>query len=50
MASLRRIRFVDRLHRTLIDHHFRIMGRKKFYDSIEAMQLGLRHLQHKAVP
>ena len=30
--------FVERLHRTLLDEHFRIMGRKKFYDSIEAMQ------------
>ncbi len=30
--------FVERLHRTLLDEHFRIMGRKKFYDSIEDMQ------------
>ena len=30
--------FVERLHRTLLDEHFRVMGRKKFYDSIEAMQ------------
>ena len=33
--------FVERLHRTLLDEHFRIMGRKKFYDSIEAMQKDL---------
>jgi transposase InsO family protein len=25
--------FVERLHRTLLDEHFRIMGRKKFYES-----------------
>ncbi len=29
--------FVERLHRTLLDEHFRGMGRKKLYDSIEAM-------------
>ena len=33
--------FVERLHRTLLDEHFRVMGRKKFYDSIEAMQKDL---------
>ena len=33
--------FVERLHRTLLDEHFRIMGRKKFYESIEAMQKDL---------
>ena len=26
--------FVERLHRTLLDEHFRIMVRKKFYDSV----------------
>ena len=30
--------FVERLHRTLLDEHFRVMGRKKFYDSIDEMQ------------
>lgn len=30
--------FVERLHRTLLDEHYRIMERKKFHDSIEAMQ------------
>ena len=33
--------FVERLHRTLLDEHFRIMGRKTFYESIEAMQKDL---------
>ena len=33
--------FVERLHRTLLDEHFRIMGRKKFYESIEAMKTDL---------
>ena len=33
--------FVERLHRTLLDEHFRVMGRKKFYDSIEEMQTDL---------
>lgn len=30
--------FVERLHRTLLDEHFRIMGRTKWYESVEAMQ------------
>ena len=30
--------FVERLHRTLLDKHFRVMGPKKFYYGIEAMQ------------
>ncbi len=33
--------FVERLHRTLLDEHFRVMGRKKFYDSTKAMQKDL---------
>ena len=33
--------FVERLYRTLLDEHFRVMGRKKFYDRIEAMQTDL---------
>lgn len=33
--------FVERLHRTLLDEHFRIMGRKKFYESIDEMQKDL---------
>jgi len=33
--------FVERFHKTLLDEHFRIMGRTKFYDSVEEMQLDL---------
>ena len=33
--------FVERMHRTLLDEHFRIMGRKKFYESIDEMQKDL---------
>lgn len=33
--------FVERLHRTLLDEHFRIKGREKFYESIEQMQKDL---------
>ena len=33
--------FVERLHRTLLDKHFRIQGRKKFYESIDEMQKDL---------
>jgi transposase InsO family protein len=33
--------FVERLHRTLLDEHFRIMGRKKWYESVEQMQKDL---------
>ena len=33
--------FVERLHRTLLDEHFRVMGRKKFYESVEEMQTDL---------
>ncbi len=33
--------FVERLHRTLLDEHFRIQGRKTFYESIEQMQADL---------
>ena len=33
--------FVKRIHRTLLDKHFRVTGRKKFYDGIEAMQTDL---------
>ena len=32
---------VERLHRTLLDEHFRIVGRTKFYESIEDMQVDL---------
>jgi transposase InsO family protein len=33
--------FVERLHRTLLDEHFRIKGREKFYESIAEMQTDL---------
>jgi len=33
--------FVERLHRTLLDEHFRVMGRKKFYEGIDEMQKDL---------
>jgi transposase InsO family protein len=33
--------FVERLHRTLLDEHFRVMGRKKWYETIEEMQADL---------
>lgn len=33
--------FVERLHRTLLDEHFRIQGRKKWYESVEEMQKDL---------
>ena len=33
--------FVERLHRTLLDEHFRVMGRKKFYEAVDEMQSDL---------
>jgi transposase InsO family protein len=33
--------FVERLHRTLLDEHFRIKGREKWYESLEPMQKDL---------
>jgi len=33
--------FVERLHRTLLDEHFRVMGRKKFYETVDEMQTDL---------
>jgi transposase InsO family protein len=33
--------YVERMHRTLLDEHFRIKGRTKFYETIEEMQLDL---------
>ncbi|MDD5285977.1 MAG: IS481 family transposase [Desulfuromonadaceae bacterium] len=33
--------FVERLHKTLLDEHFRIMGRTKWYESIDEMQTDL---------
>ena len=33
--------YVERLHRTLLDEHFRIMGRTKFYEGVDEMQSDL---------
>ena len=33
--------FVERLHRTLLDEHFRVMGRTKFYEAVDEMQVDL---------
>lgn len=33
--------YVERLHRTLLDEHFRIKGRQKWYESVDEMQVDL---------
>jgi transposase InsO family protein/transposase-like protein len=33
--------FIERLHRTLLDEHFRLKGREKFYESVAEMQADL---------
>jgi hypothetical protein len=33
--------FVERLHRMLLDKHFRIKGRDTWYESVDAMQTDL---------
>ena len=33
--------FVERLNRTLLDEHFRVKGRKKFYESVSEIQKDL---------
>ena len=33
--------FIERLHRTLLDEHFRIQGRTKWYEALEEMQTDL---------
>jgi transposase InsO family protein len=33
--------YVERLHRTLLDEHFRLKGRQKFYEAIDQMQSDL---------
>ncbi|TYO99685.1 winged helix-turn helix protein [Geothermobacter ehrlichii] len=38
--------FVERLHRTLLDEHFRIEGRKTWYESVEQMQKDLDAYLH----
>lgn len=36
--------FVERMNRTLLDEHFRIKGREKWYESIDEIQRGSRPL------
>lgn len=39
--------YVERMHRTLLDEHFRIKGRSKFYESVDEMQKDLdEYLKH----
>lgn len=39
--------FIERLHRTLLDEHFRIQGRQKWYETVEEMQKDLdTYLNH----
>lgn len=38
--------FVERLHRTLLDEHFRIAGRTTWYESVEQMQGDLEKYLH----
>lgn len=39
--------FVERFHRTVLDEHFRIVGRTKWYEALEEMQTDLdRYLEH----
>ena len=33
--------FIERLHRTLLDEHFRVKGRTKWYESVQEMQADL---------
>lgn len=33
--------FIERFHRTILNEHFRVMGRKKFYESLDEMQKDL---------
>jgi transposase InsO family protein len=43
--------FVERLHRTLLDEHFRVAGRTTWYESVEQMQgdldCYLKHYNHE---
>ena len=38
--------FVERLHRTLLDEHFRIQGRRNWYESLDEMQSDLNAYLH----
>jgi len=33
--------FIERFHRTLLDEHFRVVGRSKWYETIEELQRDL---------
>ena len=35
------LRFVERLHRTLLDEHFRVEGRRTWFETVEEMQTAL---------
>jgi len=42
-----RTAFVERLHRTLLDEHFRVEGRKTWFETVKEMQLVLdAYLEH----
>ena len=39
--------FIERFHRTLLDEHLRVLGRTKWYESVEEMQIDLdTYLEH----
>ena len=39
--------FIERLHRTLLDEHFQVKGRTKWYETVEEMQKDLdAYLEH----
>jgi transposase InsO family protein len=38
--------FIERLHRTLLDEHFRVKGRTTWYESVEQMQVDLDAYWH----
>jgi transposase InsO family protein len=38
---------VERLHRTLLDEHFRVQGRVTFYESLDEMQTDLDNYLHR---
>lgn len=38
--------FIERLHRTLLDEHFRVKGRTTWYESVEQMQTDLDEYLH----
>ena len=46
MRSPRTNGFVERMNRTLLDEHFRIKGRQKWYETVEEMQADLDEFLH----